>query len=245
REMISALASPDVWDQPPVAAAPREFVVNVMKFAERARSEEEDAKALCSEILTGPSSWWPQRLRLATGAYTAGMVTQLLERVGPIFDTDSPANALQVTSMAIEVANALDVVDYACDYVVKLRANAYRDHAYILSYMGRHLEALEFTERSKRLYDQLPLPEYHLARLALVKASILRSIDRAQEAIALAHDAADTFLRFGDRTRYINARVWEAAAIHQTGALKDALETWLVLKGEPDVEIGTRVRLLH
>jgi tetratricopeptide (TPR) repeat protein len=182
---------------------------------------------------------------MAEKAYTAGMVKELLDRVRPTMDKESPANALQVTAMAIEIANALDIVSYACDYVVKLRANAFRDHAYILSFMGRHLEALEFTERAKRLYDQVPLPEYDVARLALVKASILRSVDRPQEAIALAREAAETFLRFGDRTRYLSARTWEAAAVYQTGAVAEALEIWLSIEREPDVESVARVQLLH
>jgi tetratricopeptide (TPR) repeat protein len=243
REMISALASSDVWEKESIP--PRGFVVDVAAFAERARLEEHDASILCDEILNGPAAWWPQRLRLAKNAYTAGMVTQLLERVGPIMDKDSPANALQVTTMAIEVANSLGVVDYPCDYAVKLRAQAYRDHAYVLSFMGRYPEALEISERAKALFDQVPLPEYDLARLALVRASSLRAVDRAQEAIALTRQAAETFLRFGDRTRYLNARVWEGATVYQTGAIADALEIWLALEQEPDVESVTRVRLLN
>src|SRR5687768_6521116 len=60
REMIARLDDLDVWQSPP--EAPRQFVVNVMAFAERARQEEEAAVALCNDILTGPHTWWPQRL---------------------------------------------------------------------------------------------------------------------------------------------------------------------------------------
>ncbi|MFP5245657.1 MAG: hypothetical protein ACLGH0_03100, partial [Thermoanaerobaculia bacterium] len=62
REMIAHLANGEVWENAP-APAPRRFVINVTAFAERAREEEEIASALCDEILTGPSAWWPQRLR--------------------------------------------------------------------------------------------------------------------------------------------------------------------------------------
>jgi len=243
REIISALASSEVWEKE--SAPARGFAVDVAAFAERARFEEQQAAALCDEILSGPAAWWPQRLRMAENAYTAGMVTQLLDRVRPIIDKDSPANALQVTTMAIEVANSLGIVDYPCDYAVKLRAQAYRDHAYVLSFLGRYPEALEIAERAKQLFDQVPLPEYDLARLALVKAMILRSVDRAPEAIPLARQAADTFLRFGDRTRHLNARVTEAIVVYQTEAIEEALSISLSLEREPDLEIVTRVRLLH
>lgn len=243
REMIATLSTPEVWDER--APAPRQFVVDVAKFAERARDEEQAAIALCDEILTGPAAWWQQRLRQSGRAYTGGVVKQLLDRMRPMLGS-SPANALQVTALAIEVSNALDIAEYPCDYVIKLRAQAYRDHAYVLSFMGRYPEALENADRSKRLFDQVPLPEYDLARLALVKASILRWIDRIDEAVALIRNAGDTFLRFGDRSRYVVARQTEASTLYVRGSIEEALGIWKEVETaglSPDEH--TSVRLAH
>jgi tetratricopeptide (TPR) repeat protein len=158
----------------------------------------------------------------------------------------SPANALQVTALAIEIANALDVADYPCDYVIKLRAQAFRDHAYVLSFMGRYPEALEFTDRSKRLFDQVPLPEYDLARLALVKASILRWIDRVDEAVSLIRAAGDTFLRFGDRSRYVVARQTEASTLYVKGNVEEALGIWKEVEAaDLATDEQSSVRLAH
>lgn len=242
-EVIEALRAEDVWEAEP-APPPRQLVFDVVAFATRAKAEEQSARALCDEILTGPSSWWPQRLAKAEAAFTAGMVKELLERMRQLLER-SPANALQVTAMAIEIAHALDIAAYPCDYVVKLRAQAYRDHAYVLSFMGRYPEALEFADQSKRLFDQVPLPEYDLARLALVRASILRAIDRIPEAINLARAAAETFSRYGDTVRRAHARIWEANVIYETGAYTDALEIWKTLEDDPAVDGVTRVRLIH
>ncbi len=243
REMMAHLGSSDVWETPP--PPPRQFVVDVSAFAERARREAQEAVALCDAVLTGPAAWWPQRLRQAGGAYTGGLVQQLLERVRSMLG-GSPTNALQITALAIEIANALDVTNYPCDYVIKLRAQACRDHAYVLSFMGRYPEALELAERSKRLFDQVPLPDYDLARLALVKASILRSIDRAEEALALIRRAGDTFLRFGDRSRYFVARQIEAATLYVRGSVEEALAIWKDIEGadRPSDEHSS-VRLAH
>ena len=242
RDLIATLGEKEVWE--PHDPAPRQFVVNVVSFAERARREDEAAIELCDEVLTGPAQWWRQRLRKTQGVYTGGMVKQLLERVRPTLEK-SPANALEVTSLAMEVANALDVSEYPCDYVIKLRAQAQRDHAYVLSFMGRYPEALEYAEKSKRLFVQVPLPEYDLARLALVEALILRCIDRAQEAILLARQAAETFRRFGDLTRHLNARITEAAMIFETGNIEGALELWLALEQEAAIDDLGRVRVAH
>jgi tetratricopeptide (TPR) repeat protein len=223
REMIAQLSSSEVWVETP--AAPRQFVIDVTAFAEQARSEEQEAVALCDEILTGPAAWWPQRLRQSARAHTGGMVKELLERMRSMLG-NSPANALQITALAIEIANALDVADYPCDYVIKLRAAAYRDHAYVLSFMGRYPEALELADRSRQLFDQVPLPEYDLARLALVEGSILCAIDRVEEALSLIRGAADTFVRFGDRSRYLVARQFEASTLHRQGSVEAALKIW-------------------
>jgi tetratricopeptide (TPR) repeat protein len=242
RAVVDALRSAETWEEevPP----PRQFVHDVVAFASRAKQEEERARILCDEILSGPSSWWPQRLRKAEGAYSAGMVKELLERMRQMLES-SPAAALQVTALAIDVAHALDIAEYPCDYVVKLRAQAFRDHAYVLSFMGRYPDALQFADRSKRLFEQVPLPEYDLARLALVRASILRVTDHVAEAIQLARGAAQTFQRYGDNARWTAARIWEANCVFESGALKEALAIWQSLEQEPAVSSTDRVRLIY
>lgn len=242
RDLIATLSDKALWETSP--APPKQFVVKVVAFAEQVRLEDERAVEQCDELLTGPPAWWRQRLRKMEGVYTGGMVKQLLERMRSYLES-SPANALQVTALAIEIANALEVSTYPCDYVIKLRAQALRDHAYVLSFMGRYPEALDYTERSKRLFAQVPLPEYDLARLALVQASILCYVDRADEAIVLARNAAETFLRFGDITRHINARITEAGMIYESGNPGGALEIWLALEQDPAIDDLGRVRVTH
>ncbi len=242
RDLIATLSDKALWETP--EPAPRHFLINVAAFAERVRLEDERAVEQCDEILTGPPQWWRQRLRKTPGVYTAGMVKQLLERMRSYVET-SPANALQVTAFAIEIANALEVTEYPCDYVIKLRAQALRDHAYVLSFMGRYPEALDCAERARRLFAQAPLPEYDLARLALVQATILRNVDRGDEAVALAREAAETFRRFGDMPRHINARVTEAAMIFDSGNAEAALQIWLELESDPLLDDLGRVRVTH
>jgi tetratricopeptide (TPR) repeat protein len=243
RAMMAHLSSPEVWEEAP--PPPRQFVIDVSAFAERARSEEHEAAAICDDALNGPAAWWAQRLRQSGRAYTGGMVKELLQRMRSMLGS-SPANALQITALAIEIANELDVADYPCDYVIKLRAQACRDHAYVLSFMGRYPEALELADRSKRLFDQVPLPEYDLARLALVKASILRSIDRIEEALTLIHDASETFLRFGDLARYLVARQTEASTLYIRGNVEEALAIWKDVEARDiPTDEHSSVRLAH
>ena len=242
RDLIAHLSDKQVWE--PVPLPPRQFVVPVVAFAEQARLEEEQAVSQCEELLTGPSAWWPQRLRKMQNAYTGGMVKQLLERMRSYLGS-SPAHALQVTALAIEIANRLEVSAYPCDYVIKLRAQALRDHAYVLSYMGRNGEALEYVEKSKRLFAQAPLPEYDLARVALVQAAIYAEIERTEEAIALTRSAAETFHRFGDMTRHVNARITEAKMVYASGNVEDSLRILLEIEQHPALDDLGRVYVTH
>ena len=245
RELMAALADGEVWETlPPIAPAPRHAVVNVATFAERVRREDERAVVLCDEILSGPSSWWKQKLRKSEDAFTAGMVKQLLERMRTLV-ASAPANALQVTALAFDVASALDVAAYPCDYVIKLRAQALRDHAYVLTILGRYPEALECAERSGRLFEQVPLPDYDLARLSIVRALILQYLDRIDEAAELARRAGDTFLRFGDRGRYVDARMTEGSVLYFGRAFGRALETWQSVENDPALDDARALNLSH
>jgi len=242
REIVGLLQKEEAWLQDP--PAPRRFVTDVAGFAEQARLEEAQAARLCDEILTGPASWWPTRLRKSAGASTAGMVKTLLDRMRTTLES-SPANALQITALAMEVANELDVAAYPCDYVIKLRAQACRDHAYVLVYVGRTLEALEVSNRARRLFDQVPLPEYDLARLDVVHATILENMERKEDALASVRRAGETFLRFGDRSRFLGARIHEGAMLFNAKRTLEALEVWQSIDGDPALDDIAHVRLIH
>lgn len=205
--------------------------------------EKEAAIAQLEDILTGPRAWWPQRLRRTHGAMTAGMVLQLLRQVATV-GQQCPEDALQLTSMAMMVAEELEVDDYSEGMVLRVRAQALRDHGGLLAFVHRHAEALEFLERAERAFEDVPFNHYDLARLALGKAGALR-LHRPAEAAAAARDAARTFLLFHDRSRYVKARITEAACTFEGGAVEEAMDIWQSLESEPEVDDALRVMLAH
>jgi tetratricopeptide (TPR) repeat protein len=243
REIIAAMQHDDVW-QPSAdsTAAPRLEVIADM--SRRLADEKLAASALCDEIFTGPASWWGTRLRQTRGIRTAGMVRQMLERIRPLLDSN-PLQALQIASLALEIANDLDVAAYPSDFVIGVRAQAWRDHAYALSFVGRYPEALRAADRAEALFRQTPLPEYELARLGLVRAAIYRGTDRIAEAVACARASAATFLTFGDHKRFLSARMTEAALSFQVGAVRDALAAWQTIERDEALDDVTRVLLVH
>ncbi|HYC89872.1 MAG TPA: hypothetical protein VEO54_11725 [Thermoanaerobaculia bacterium] len=238
RALLAALREPRMWAEAPAS------LPDAVAFAERVASEDEAAARLCAEMLAGPAAWWPQRLRNADGAATAGMVRQLLARMRPLIER-CPKDALQVTAMALALAEELEPGAYRPHYVESLRAQALRDHAYVLAFMSRYAEAGEHADRAQRLFATVPAPDCHLARLALVRAVILRGTRRPLEAVRYAREAAATFLAFGERSRFVTARMIEGDALYNSGAVDRALEVWSSLVDDPSVDALGAVRLAH
>lgn len=58
-------------------------------------------------------------------------------------------------------------------------------------------------------------------------------------------DAAATFLRFGDRRRYAEARLFEAATLYAAGAVDRALEIWTPLENAPALDDAGRLRVAY
>jgi hypothetical protein len=89
--------------------------------------------------------------------------------------------------MALAVAAVLDPEEYGHDHVAYLRGQAMRDHASVLSFMGRYAEALQYVASAERAFEDLTeLAEWDIARLRIVKAGALRLQGRSDEAVALA-----------------------------------------------------------
>lgn len=212
--------------------------------ARQLREEQGAAAVLCAKILDGPPAWWAQRLRTAREARTIGMVQLLLERMRTRLEC-APDEAELLTAMAVELSGTLDEARYPSLHVTLVRAQALRDHAYVLSFRGHYPEALERAARAEELFARIPAAACEAARFELVKAMIFRCLGRTDEAVALTQRAAATFLRFGDRARYVDARLTEGTVHYVAGAVERALEIWNALENDPALDDVGSVRLAH
>lgn len=224
--------------------SPAELVRQVAALRDRLSREAAEAASLCEKVLSGPQLWWPQRLRAGRRGPTTGVVQQLLERMRTTLE-QSPATAQAMTALAVELAHEIEDETYPRVHVQLTRAQALRDHAFVLSFRGLFAEALETAERAGRAFAGRPFPAWEGARLALVKASIYRNTGRTDEAVQLAREAAETFLRFGDRCKHVEARICHGAMLYAAGAIRPALEVWRPLENEAGLDDPGRVRLAH
>lgn len=214
-------------------------------FHARVIDEEKAAAELCDRIFQGPSKWWGTALAKVRGSYTAGMVAVLISRSEKVW-ARSPAEALDLVEIALDVANVLGADDYPYDHVVKLRAQALRQQAFLLSFVGRHREAAAAADLSALLFKQTPIPVLELTRLDLVRSNIARNTEKYDQAIALARRAAETYLELGSREGWLKAREFEGAALFSrqdyagAAAVWTSMETYGVL-----LSAEQRAALLH
>ena len=186
-------------------------------------AEEKAAAAICDRLLQGPSRWWGKALEAAEGTQTAGMVSLLISRAAEVLPK-SPAAALDLADVALRIAERIDIEAYPYDHIVKLRGQALREKAYVLSYMGRYHEAAATAELAGALLQQIPIALLELARLDLVRSDIARNMEKLGQAIDYARRAGETFLQFGSRVSWLKARQFEGVALLAQGRAAEARE---------------------
>jgi tetratricopeptide (TPR) repeat protein len=247
REMMDYLANHATWQ--PTARSP--FVQSSYDhFVNQRRDENEAAPALCDEILARPLPWRLQHVRMRVGTRTAGIVQELQSRMRTTLER-SPTAALQITSLAVELAETIDAGAYWPGSNTILLAEALRSHGYALSFTGRYRDGLTFADRAQALLEEelkegRPVPaEYELARLAMVRAACLQYVGRAGEAAQLLRDAAKTFRRYGDREWSVKARISQGTAMYAMGAVEQALEIWRSVEGAPELDELETTRVAH
>jgi tetratricopeptide (TPR) repeat protein len=234
-KFVSVLSHAAVWvpgkQQTPIDTRKVERIIALMR---QLAEERTDVAPLLDQTLTGSRATWMSKLVLLGNIHTHGMVDALLDRAVRVY-RHNPADGLELTSIAVEIADQISVDAYAFDFVIALRARACREHAFSLYFSGRIPEALPFVERAEKLFRQTPRPEFDLARVAVVRALIYRDTGRMDDALPLTHDAAETFLFYGDKIRCINTKMTEGTMLFRQRRFAEALPIYSELENEPAV----------
>jgi tetratricopeptide (TPR) repeat protein len=237
RRFAALLREPEVWDRREITSTVRmDWLQRLTRLIEQVEEERASAEIVLPNILgKNRRETWRAKLLAAGEVNTVGMVDVLIARAEAMFASDPPS-ALEISVIAVDIAEALRVDAYPFDLVVNARASAAREHAFMLFYVGRLPEAVQAVDRAEQLFRQLPARDYDLARTAVIRALIYRSTDRAAEATVLCRQAASTFGFYGDRMREVRTRMTEAALVAQQGAFADAVAISHSLESDPQLQ---------
>lgn len=221
--IVGALSQAAIWDQRPLPDIPdAATLARLSNLVRQLHDESAGIPEVLDTTLTGSPDTWKAKLARLGNIHTYAMVRALVARSEATFATNT-AGAMTTAAIAVEIADALRVDAYPFDLVINARAHAWFEYAFLLSYRGRFPEALPAIDQSEALFRQMPLMEFELARVKLVRASIFRSIDRIAEAISLTNEAAATFEFYGDEERLTKARSTQATMLIQLGRVAEAL----------------------
>lgn len=232
QELTMALSDPGVWDvqEPVLSEVPfgTASLDRLVSESLRISEERSSAELLVAELAQEPVSAWHKRLRDLAGVCSVGLVHALLdegrERVGR-----APREFEEIAGLAIEVADVLDVACYPAGMVERARGVAWKDRANALRVRGQVQDALWSLDEAERHLRLQPIPEFDLATVDFVRATILNETDRLEEGLELARRSADRFLEFGDDQRFRHARIAEGGLLFNTGAKREAREIFMSL----------------
>jgi tetratricopeptide (TPR) repeat protein len=217
RTFADALRERDVWEKRelPTEAVPS-TIATLRAFADRMTDEDTLAEGIVAELLAGPRESWMPRLHAHPEWRTAGVVRKLSAATERAIDI-MPPDALEMTSLSVEIAEQLDPRSYPSDTVVRLRGAAWRDRAFALYYTGAFSAAEAAVAVAEQHFSSCVVNEYDLGRLGIVRALVLRAFDRFDEASRVAAASTDAFSRFEDLHRLTSARITEAHMMFSRG----------------------------
>jgi len=233
REIADCLKSPDVWDATEISPEPN---TNVFAFLERAQTNMSTEDAAAEEwtraLLAHPREAWIPTLHAHPEWRTAGMVRKLIDATYRAIET-APPDALEITSLAVEIVEGLQPARYGESTVLRLRGHAWRERAYALYFTGSYTEAVWAVERSRKVFAECGYSEFDDARSAVVFALICAEQRKLDKALTAVHEAAEIFGRYRSRTKIVAARRSEATILYALRRYREALSIYRNLEAEP------------
>jgi tetratricopeptide (TPR) repeat protein len=101
---------------------------------------------------------------------------------------------------------------------------AWKERANALRFVGRFKEAEEALDRAEEAFESdAHVEPFDLAIVAYVRATVYSEMERFLEAGRLAREAAVVFQLYGDKRRYLSARVAEAGSFYCVDRYAEAL----------------------
>src|SRR5712692_7088658 len=168
------LHEPAVWDHKPLSSAPRlETMAFLRGVAKTMKDEDAAAEINVKQLLAGSRETWAAKLAEHHEWHTAGMVRRLIKAREEAVNT-VPADAVQVSAMAVEIAEGLD--DTARNR--HLQGLALYSYGYAVWYTGRVYEALAAFDRADERLHDVGSAEFDRAVVGVMRSTIYQQLER-------------------------------------------------------------------
>lgn len=232
REIAECMKSPDVWSTTEISPDPNPKVLQFLQHAQSDfHAEDAAAEEWTRTLLAHPREAWTPTLHAHPEWRTAGMVRKLIEASYRAIET-APPEALDLTSLAIEIAEDLPPARYGDSTVARLRGHAWRERAYALYFTGAYNDALSGVERARAAFAECGFAAFDDARAGVVFALICAEQERYGEGLAAVHAATEVFRKYGARGKIAAAQRTEAIILYLLRRFKEALAIYHLLEAD-------------
>jgi tetratricopeptide (TPR) repeat protein len=142
-----------------------------------------------------------------------------------------PRRAHELTAVLVAHAD-VDVLPAGILFARYLKGQVFTAHAAALRALGRHEEASQAIAMALALFEQGLGSAWHIAVARVVEAQILHDRGERAEALGRIGQAAEVILEYGDRERYVQARMTEAWMHWDAGDPAAAADVWRAAAGQ-------------
>lgn len=211
------LANPEAWPDK------RDDDDELPLIARESAREDAEAETLLNDLLEGPPEAFvwanlPEKPKY----YTGGVVRKLSAASYEALET-GPLHSLNLADAAITIAGMLRDGTYHGALLASWRGTAWKQRANALVRLGRFPAAFEALERAEREYRLVPRPDFDLAAVTYIRATLFHEQDEQERARRLAAESTCVFLHRGQSEMYFASRLLEGAIAFRLGDL-DAAE---------------------
>jgi tetratricopeptide (TPR) repeat protein len=245
RTLTSSLSDGSVWDERELSdkPAPQTFAA-LRSFATNKALEDAAAAPRVKKLLAASAEERVNLLRQHPEWRTAGLVRKLLAAVDEV-NFSAPKDAEEITALAADVAELLDVAKYPTDLVMTLRATAWRERAFALYSIGSYRESLSALDQVTERLAAVKVAEFDRARADVVRSYVLRDLEHLEESIALARSASIVFVRWSDQKRYAAAENAQAGSLFVARRFDESADIHVRIAQMTGVDDTTRASALN
>lgn len=223
-ELVSSFRDPRTWSESDSGAAPRDSVLDRLRFAaiehERSRNS---AAASTAALLELPDDDLVRALADPQRASSA-LVVELVTHARQAVHRD-PRRAFFLADLAVTLSRRVP----DSPECLHARGVALKELGNALRFLGRLPESLAAYEESREHFLSSRISAIDVAQVDLGRAMVLRETGDLTEASALARQSATTFLEFGDARRWLHARLLAGAIAFSLGQVDQARDIFLEL----------------
>ena len=208
----TALQDPLPWEMSESMTIRREAPPALIEHARAISAADAHARELVMPLVDSAIRFRAARIDDDPRFYTLA-VMRLLSKVANGMHERQPQFGLVLADTALTIAEKLpsSLQAQSAWYV----GTAWKERAIALRCVGRFKDAEEALDRAEEAFESEDHMEpFDLAIVGYVRATVYCEIERFDDAALLAREAAAIFEQYGDKQRYLSARVAEAGSFY-------------------------------